>query len=190
MPAIETRMLSGPVQIEDGRLIGHAAVFGSRSADLGGFVEVVQPQAFRRSLETGRDIVATIDHDTSRLLGRTSAGTVAVTVDNHGLRYDIQLPDTQYARDLAALVKRGDIRGSSFAFRVGQEGQRWVNDSGVAVRELLDVDLVDVSVVVNPAYPAANDVALRSLDEWQQADGLVAVRARNAARIRLLSLAG
>jgi hypothetical protein len=75
------------------RLIGYAAVFNSNSADLGGFKERITPGAFRNSIAGGTDIRALVDHDPSKLLGRTNAGTLRVSEDQVGLRVEIDLPD-------------------------------------------------------------------------------------------------
>ena len=72
--------------------------------------------------------------------------------DIHGLRYEIDPPDTQRGRDLVELIRRGDVRSSSFGFMVNRENLR--RDKTGPLRELLDVRLLDVSPVVIPAYPA------------------------------------
>lgn len=144
------------------RLEGYAAVFDSRSQDLGGFVEIVRPGAFTRSLREGGDVVALVHHKPELVLGRRSAGTLRIGEDSRGLAFDIALPDTQAARDLAISVERGDINGASFAFTTPKNGDRWSYQGGQAIRELLDVDLRDVTVTASPAYPDTA-VALRSL---------------------------
>ncbi|MDB5295013.1 MAG: phage prohead protease, family [Phycisphaerales bacterium] len=153
------------------RLVGYAAVFNSPSEDLGGFRETIRPGAFARTLaDAGRDVRALVDHDPGKLLGRTSAGTLAVTEDAKGLRIAAHLPDTSYAKDLASLIERGDVRGMSFAFRVnGADGEKWSEVEGatrgttVVVRELIDVDLYEVTVTSVPAY-RATEIDLRSVD--------------------------
>jgi HK97 family phage prohead protease len=142
------------------RLSGYAAVFNSRSEDLGGFVETIKPNAFRRTLLEGGDVVALYDHEQRSILGRMSAGTLRLAEDDKGLRFDIDVPDTTAGRDVLISVKRGDIRGASFAFTTRE--QRWSNESGGVLRELLDVDLHDVTVTPRPAYPETS-VARRAL---------------------------
>lgn len=142
------------------RLVGYAAVFDSRSEDLGGFVEIIKPGAFRRTLIEGRDVVALYDHEQRSILGRTSAGTLRLVEDGKGLRFDIDTPDTSAGRDVLVSVKRGDIRGASFAFTTRE--QRWSNDASGILRELIDVDLLDVTITPRPAYPETS-VARRAL---------------------------
>src|SRR5690349_20178291 len=106
-----------------GTLVGYAAVFNSQSADLGGFKEVIAPGAFTRSLSDAvTDPRALVSHDPQRILGRVSAGTLRLAQDDHGLRFEIDVPDTTYGRDLLESVKRGDIRGASFGFRLAKNG--------------------------------------------------------------------
>jgi phage head maturation protease len=78
-------------------------------------------------------------------------------------------PDTQVGRDTLELVRRRDLRGSSFAFSVdAKSGERWSSDEQGAVREIREVSsLADVSVVLTPAYPASSvTVAQRSYEAW------------------------
>lgn len=158
--AIELRAEPG----ERPRLVGYAAVFDAPSRDLGGFVETVRPGAFRRSLAAGADVLALVAHDARMVLGRSGAGTLRLAEDNRGLRFEVEIPGTTAARDLMVSIERGDIAGASFAFNVPKGGDRWTfPKAGPAQRELLDVDLRDVTVTAAPAYPDTS-IALRSLD--------------------------
>jgi HK97 family phage prohead protease len=149
-------------------LEGYAAVFNSPSEDMGGWVEIIKPGAFARALREKQDVRCVIDHGGAEvLLGRTASGTLELREDMKGLWYRVKLPDTQAARDIVALVERGDISGNSFRFRVkrapdGTGGVQWVfPPEGRDERHLLDVDLYDVGPVMEPAYPAT-DVQVRS----------------------------
>lgn len=162
---------------------GYAAVFDRESQDLGGFREIVKPGAFRASLDAKDDVIATIDHEPSRLLGRRASGTLDLIEDERGLRFEVQPPDTTYARDLAASMRRGDIKGASFGFIVNRDGQQWLTTrDGQRVRELRSVRLLDVAVVGNPAYPDAS-AAVRSLDQLRRQEQAQLATAR--ARLRL-----
>lgn len=145
---------------------GYAAVFDSESRDLGGFTEIVRPGAFRSFLASGQDVIATVDHDPSRILGRRGAGTLTLAEDARGLRMEIAPPDTSYARDLAASMRRGDVSGASFGFKVnGRDGQEWRSERGRRIRELRNLSLLDVAVVSSPAYQDAQ-AAMRSYNAW------------------------
>ena len=147
----------------DGRkLCGLAAVFG-QEARIGGFVETIARGAFRDTLGDGHDIVGLVDHDPSKLLGRTRSKTLRLSENERGLAFSIDLAETSIARDVLALAERGDLGGASFAFRVRPDGERWDGRK----RELRSVDLLEVSVVQSwPAYSgtsvaARNGVAAR-----------------------------
>lgn len=135
--------------------------FGTLSQDLGGFKERIMPTAFRSSLSSGQDIRALVDHDSAKLLGRTSNSTLRVADTDKGLAVEIDIPDTSYGRDVRELVRRRDIRGLSFGFKVRDGGQKFFREGGLTIRELTDIDLREVSVVALPAY-ADSAVALRS----------------------------
>lgn len=138
------------------RLVGYAAVFNSLSADLGGFKERLLPGAFKDSVTGGGDIRALVGHDPNQLLGRTSNGTLRVSEDERGLRVEVDLPDTSYGRDLREMVRRRDIRGMSFGFRVRKGGDSFTKEGGQTIRELRSVDLREVSAVASPAYDSTN----------------------------------
>ena len=141
------------------RIEGHAAVFDKKSVDLGGFVEIVKPGAFARTLKTS-DVRGLFNHDRNFVLGRMSAGTLRMTEDSRGLLFDNDPPDTQWARDLLVSIERGDISQMSFSFRAVKE--QWDESAKPVLRSLLDVDLADAGPVTMPAYPQT-DVKVRSL---------------------------
>lgn len=136
-----------------GRLFsGYAARFDSPSEPLP-FVETIARGAFARSLASGRDIKAFTNHDDGRLLGTTASGTLRLREDDRGLAVELDLPDTSDGRDVAELTRRGDLYGMSFGFKVQRD--RWSPDG--TRRELLDVDLYEVSPVTGwPAYAATS----------------------------------
>lgn len=151
---------------------GYAALFNTPT-DLGGFREVIIPGAFSRALKEQQDVRALINHDPNMVLGRTASGTLELTQDEKGLKFRVQMPDTTYAHDLMESMSRGDINQCSFGFMAVD--QNWTDsmanpayadadDNGqrVVVRELKDMDLLDVSPVTYPAYPETS-VGLRSL---------------------------
>lgn len=135
------------------RLIGYAAKFGTWSQDLGGFSETIRRGAFTRSLQSNTsDPLALVHHRPELVLGRRSAGTLRLNEDSTGLAFEIDLPDTQTGRDLLVSVERGDIRGASFAFSVTRGGEKWEHRDGKSTRELIDVDLHEITITANPAY--------------------------------------
>lgn len=154
---IETRDGKPPV------LVGHAAVFGQLSEDLGGFREQILPGAFADAIVSD-DVRALFNHDPNFVLGRNRAKTLEMSEDATGLAIRIAMPETQTIRDLVLEpIKRGDITQMSFGFAVKPGGQDWAtNDDGHRVRTLKKLRLFDVSPVTYPAYPQT-DVATREL---------------------------
>lgn len=170
----ERRFTPGLVEVRttsDGgkRIGGYAAVFGKLSRNLGGFVELVNQSAFNESRMDGfPEVVARYNHDDMMLLGTTAAGTLRLGVDTAGLDYSVAPPPSR--SDVLELVERGDVRKSSFAFRVMSGGDEWTTtEQGYPMRTLTNVQLVDVAPVVSPAYTDST-VGLRSLAEYAQAD--------------------
>lgn len=180
-PTIERRFTAGAVELRavgEGadakrKVRGYAAVFGKRSENLGGdsyqVFEVIDPGAFDDVLKD--DVRALFNHDANLILARSKggAGTLTLGVDEQGLWYEFEAPDTQAGRDLIVSLSRGDVDQSSFAFTVNAEGQKWVEvtegQKTIATRTIRKVSrLYDVSPVTYPAYPDAS-AALRSLEQ-------------------------
>jgi HK97 family phage prohead protease len=145
---------------------GYAAVFNSPTTIptfMGNsFREVIKPGAFDRALKEKQDVRALFNHNSDAIpLARTKSGTLKLSVDERGLKYEFEAPNTTQGQDLAESIRRGDVDGSSFAFTPRK--QTWLkDDKGGATRELNDVDLHDVSPVTDPAYPSTS-VKVRSL---------------------------
>jgi HK97 family phage prohead protease len=162
----ETRVSAGDFEIREtaeGMMFeGYAAVFNSRSENLGGFTEFVAPGAFTRSLKTRNDVKLLWNHDTSAVLGSTRARTMTLTEDSRGLKVSAVLPNTSYGRDAAELLKRKDVDAMSFGFTVIKDS--WNNEGNE--RTLNAVRLHEVSIVAFPAYSATSGSAtVRSLDK-------------------------
>mgnify|MGYP003113741768 CR=1 FL=1 len=147
-------------------VVGYGAVFNSESNDLGGFREYIAPGAFDGRLED--DVRFLVNHDANLILARTTNGTLRLSVDEKGLRYEADMPNTSTARDLMELLKNGTISQSSFAFTVEEDS--WEVKDGMNIRTIDKVSqLYDVSSVTYPAYnSASSSVALRSMKEWQE----------------------
>ena len=127
---------------------GYAAVFNQRT-NIGHFWEQVSPGAFTKTIGTD-DIYALWNHDPSAVLGNTRSGTLELTEDAHGLKYRIIPPDTTVGRDVKTLIRRGDIRKSSFGFNIIGDDVSF--EGKERIRTLTEVKLFDVSPVTFPAY--------------------------------------
>ena len=196
---MERRMTpAGEIKVEtraDGgkTIVGYGAVF-HREGEAGteyrlgsDIVERIAPTAFNRALQEKHDARALFNHDPNMLLGRAGAATLRLSVDQRGLRYEIDIPDTQVGKDVATSIARGDLTGSSFAFAInGKDGQRFEKGKERDVRHILDVNLYDVGPVTYPAYEGTT-TGLRSgdasdaheaRDAWQRECEAIAVRLR------------
>jgi HK97 family phage prohead protease len=152
---------------------GYAAVFGSL-AKINDFYERFLPGAFRRALDEKQDVRCTFNHNHNNILGRSKAGTLEVAEDSTGLHFRCEMPDTEVARDLATLIKRGDIAECSISFRARDDDwSREVIDGETAnVRTLRDVDVFDLGPVTYPAYSQTSVSARSSRMAKPQTTGL------------------
>jgi uncharacterized protein len=158
---------------------GYAAIYNSETVIGGFFRERIAPGAFSDAVERD-DVRALFNHDPNIILGRTKSGTLHLSSDAKGLRYGIDVnPDDTQALDIAARIKRGDVSGSSFAFVVHEDDERWTYDNARALplRTILRATLIDVSPVTFPAYEATS-VSVR--ERAAAADQLRLLRARVA----------
>jgi HK97 family phage prohead protease len=178
----ETRAASGSVAADATRkMVGYAARFDTKADIMGLFQERIAPGAFTRAIGND-DVRALVNHDPSLLLGRNKSGTLALTQDNAGLRFEITPPDTQLARDLMVSMERGDINQCSFGFIATRE--EWDETGDVPVRTLLEVELFDVSIVTYPAYDETS-AAVRSLESWRSRSMTLPGVEQMAARMRM-----
>jgi HK97 family phage prohead protease len=196
---MEKRYHQGQCSIEtrdDGkpRIVGYGSVFfraddhGTQYELFPKVLERVSPKAFDAALSRKDDARGLFNHDPSHVLGRLSAGTLRLSVDSRGLRYEIDPPDTQSGRDVVELIRRGDVSGSSFSFSVDK--QSWEElDDGTEIRTIEAVTLYDVGPVTFPAYESAStavrsatdcDSARASLETWR--------RGKREARLRQIQL--
>lgn len=168
----ERRYLPQPVVLERAEnnirtVTGYAAKFNEMSQNLGWFREKIAPGAFDNVLEN--DVVALFNHDINHVLARTISKTLKLEVDEIGLRYSFEAPNTTSGNDLVEMLERGDVQHSSFSFSIQDE--KWEQDDEFGeIRTVLKVKrLYDVSPVVMPAYTQTDvSLAKRSYDTWKQ----------------------
>lgn len=133
---------SGP-----GRIAGLAIVYDVRSELLeGSFLEVIRPGAIRLK----EDMLVLAGHNPQHVLGRVTSGTARAWGDASGIRFEVDLPDTSYARDLIASMARGDVCQCSFAMKVIAD--EWYVDGATVIREVLLAEVPELSIVSMPAY--------------------------------------
>ncbi|HKW34440.1 MAG TPA: HK97 family phage prohead protease [Candidatus Acidoferrum sp.] len=159
------------------KIVGLAAAYNAMSRPIpanggGEFREVLLPGAFDAVLRTSPDVVCLLNHNQNFVLGRTSSGTLKLHADSRGLAFECLLPNTTYGADTYEAVRRGDLKGCSFAFSDAEA--EWSSESDpngrsgrgldtVVVRTISKVKtLYDISVVTTPAYDATQ-VSARSI---------------------------
>lgn len=141
-----------------GRTIsGYATCFNTPTNIADAFIEVVKPGAFARAIRSKMDCRMLVNHEASQIVGRVSNGTLALSEDAKGLRFRCgPLPSTRASDDLLALLKTRTLTECSFGFICPSGGDRWSKTilAGKTrdLRELVDVDLLDCSVVTFPQY--------------------------------------
>lgn len=173
-------------------IVGYAAVFydpadpGTEYQMYDDLVERFMPGAFDRALRED-DVRGLVNHNDNLLLGRTSAGTMRLSVDRKGLKYEIDPPDTQYARDVMESIKRGDITGSSFLFKPMSNTYRDVE--GVYIIERNDVKLYEVGPQPFPAYESTEagvrgvadaEAVRREVEAWAKSKRVTSTTAYKA----------
>jgi HK97 family phage prohead protease len=187
LEGVERRYIGRPVELRAARegskgpgvMVGYAAVFNTASQDLGGFLEWIDPGAFAAVLKD--DCRCLRNHEADNLLGRSSAGTLRLEQDTVGLRYECDLPDTTAGRDTAESIRRGDLTGCSFEFRVDPEGEAWDFSGPMPLRKIRRYSrLYDVGPVTYPAYDATR-VDMRSFDAARAAQDLARARSERIA---------
>jgi HK97 family phage prohead protease len=149
-------------------ITGYASVFGKPSEDMG-YIEYIDAHAFDSVLAAKPDCRCLWNHNPDVVLGRTTSGTLKLSIDETGLQYECTLPDTQAARDLAVSMKRGDVTQSSFAFVCGED--KWEKTpEGNWTRRILQVSsLLDCSPCTYPAYTDSTS-GVRSLPSSMPAE--------------------
>ncbi len=171
----ERRMFEDNIttQPDSRKVEGYAVVFNSESRDLGGFTEVIEPSALD-GVVAKSDVLCLLNHNEDKgVLARCNMGTGSLTleVDDIGLRYSFEAPNTNLGDELLEGLRRGDISASSFAFKVGEDKWTKRND-GSYLRTISIIErMFDVSPVYRPAYDATTvSVDTRGLDEAKARD--------------------
>ena len=129
-----------------------------------GYTETIKPGAFKKTLADMADVRMLINHSPDLVLGRTSSGTLILREDDKGLYFECELPPTQAAADLKALIVRGDISQCSFGFVCVADKVTYGEKNGIVTvhRDVEEAELFDTSVVTYPAY-ASTSVSLRTM---------------------------
>lgn len=144
-----------PAQIK-----GYASVFNSPTIIAGCWKEQIESGAFSKTLNED-DIRALFNHNWDNVLGRNKAGTLMLNEDEHGLAFDVDLPQTTVAKDLSISMDRGDINQCSFGF-IPTIDEWDYSDPDMPVRTIKEVQLFEISIVPLPAYDDTEASLVRS----------------------------
>ena len=168
----EIRSIQGDIHVvqrdnsDDPKQIqGYAVLFNTESVDLGGFIEVIKPNAL-----DGVDLSAVqliYGHENNSILARVDSGNLTLTVDETGLFFVATLADTSLANDVYQDILAGNLKGMSFGFTIPEDGDDWIFDRGdTAVHVVNQIgDVVEITITPNPAYQDTSVSVKRSLDE-------------------------
>lgn len=147
------------------RFITATIPYNSRSEDMG-FVEILKPGCFQKTIKDGYNVRALYQHNESVILGAVKNSTLQLNDSEEALEAEIKLPDTSEARDVFNLIKDGYITNCSFGFRSIKD--EWnVTDKGHQERTIIEAQLYEISPVTFPAYEMTSVTAsLRNLSEF------------------------
>lgn len=165
---VEVRANDINLEVKSRHIVAYGAVFNSRSVDLGGFTEILLPSAITEETINQSDVLCLLDHSKARgVLARSNKGkgSLNLSVDERGLRYEFDAPHTQLGDELLENIQRGEITASSFSFIVGEDYFER-NADGSITRYISKINrLTDVSPCYHPAYESTS-VVCRSYEEF------------------------
>jgi len=134
-----------------GVLVGRAVNYNSPATIGAMFREQFAPHAFKKTLKE-RQVVGLLHHDKAKILGRTPT-TMRLQEDERGLPFEIDLPDTETAREAWELVDRGDLTGASVGFKsIKEDVERPRSRDELPLVTVREAALYEISIVAFPAY--------------------------------------
>ena len=151
-------------------IVGYAAKFERWSEPImGWFKEQIARDAFSECDVT--DVIMCFNHNIDSILARTTSGTLTISTDDEGLRFEFEAPATTMGNDMLELVRRGDISKCSFKFTVEEDEWRYADKENKLEYDERTIrkigKLYDVSLVVYPAY-SDTEAGVRHLEERKQ----------------------
>lgn len=171
--------------INDKRTVsGYAIVFNSESVlmqkDGVQFNEIIEPSAITQEVIDNSDILCLLNHNEEKVLGRCNQGkgTLTLTLDEKGVKFELELPNSPLGDEVLEGIKRGDLSTCSFSFTISEGGDEWVKrEDGTYLRTITDIkQLFDVSIVWHPAYEETNvEVDTRGLQRLKENNELIQI---------------
>lgn len=166
---LEKRMLVNDVEVNGRILEGYAIVYDSVSRPFEWGHEIIAPGAVTEEILRKSDIYFVTDHNPMNRMGRSrfmTSGTLMLSIDEKGLKFSIELPNTQLANDTLELIKAQVFQGVSFAFTVEEEEITVIDDGNILRTITKFKRLYDVSIVTDGAYEAAY-AQIRSVEAFK-----------------------
>lgn len=158
----ENREYAPHLAEENSRIVeGYAIVFNQPSRKLFDkaskkvFTETIDPRAVTKLFLDDQDIKMLYNHSNDMLLARSTfgVGTLSYEIDDYGVKYRFEMPNTSVGNDVLELIRRGDVWGCSFAFTYAKDGIRDEKRNGENFRTVIQMASIgDFSIVVDPAY--------------------------------------
>lgn len=171
----ENREYAPKITDESKRLVeGYSIVFNQKSRVLydrtqrKSFIEIIDPRAVTKSFLDQQDIKMVYNHSNDALMARSiyGIGSMAYSVDEYGVKYSFEMPNTTVGNDVLELIRRGDVFGCSFAFTYAKDGVRDEKVDGQNLRTVIKMDSIhDFSIVVDPAYLGTYVVSQRAFED-------------------------
>lgn len=158
---METRQINSEFKVDSRTVEGYAACFNEPSVNIG-WIEVIHKGAITNDTIINSDVFAKFNHADDKVLARSKNGngSLLLEVDERGLRYMFDAPNTALGDELLEYLNRGDITSSSFAFGINpkdKDAERWYKKDGTIYRDIFRIEkLYDVSPVFQPAYEATS----------------------------------
>lgn len=150
-----------------GQIAGYAIVWDTPSTNLP-FTEVIKACALDGVNLSG--VLALYNHDFANVLGRVDAGTLKLDIDNHGLHFVLDIPDTTLGHDVYTNIKNGNLKGVSFRFTIANGGEQWKNVNGQPTRVISKIATMrEISLVSVPAYDDTSVEVTRNFKEFTEA---------------------
>lgn len=158
----ENREYAPHLAEENSRIVeGYAIVFNQQSRQLYDkaskkvFTEIIDPRAVTKTFLDDQDVKMLYNHSNDMLLARSTfgIGTLSYEIDEYGVKYRFEMPNTTVGNDVLELIRRGDVWGCSFAFSYAKDGVRDEKRNGQNFRTVIQMASIDdFSIVVDPAY--------------------------------------
>lgn len=158
----ENREYAPHLAEENSRIVeGYAIVFNQQSRQLYDkaskkvFTEIIDPRAVTKTFLDDQDVKMLYNHSNDMLLARSTYGfgTLSYEIDEYGVKYRFEMPNTTVGNDVLELIRRGDVWGCSFAFSYAKDGVRDEKRNGQNFRTVIQMASIDdFSIVVDPAY--------------------------------------